>query len=232
MNENQNRPIRTHVGPHPGMVAIVFVLLFVSSMVANGMLTGGAPFPNPYSPIARLAEYYRKFHDASRVTSTLLSASIIPLVVYVATVFSRLLFHGIRVAGVYIAFCGGITAAVFLGISAMSSWVLSQPDVAASPGALRVVQLLGFSAGGFAHTAFLGLLLAGVSVPCLFNRLMPRWVCWLGLAIAGVAELSTFGMIFRSATIILPFARFPGYIWLIIAGFRLRNTRRSPVNQS
>ena len=135
-----------------------------------------------------------------------------------AVVTSRLRFFRIEAAGVQNAFFGGTAAAVFLAFSAIGSWSLSQPDVASDAGAMRAVQLLSFSDGGVAHTAALGLLLAGVSVPSLVHRLMPRWVCWLGLAIALVAELSTLSLLAPSLSILLPLARFPAIIWLVAAG--------------
>jgi hypothetical protein len=46
---------------------------------------------------------------------------------------------------------------------------------------LRALQLFGFATGGPGHVVTLGLLLAGVSVPSGFARLMPRWLVWLGL---------------------------------------------------
>lgn len=65
-----------------------------------------------------------------------------------------------------------------MGMSSLATWTLSQPAVASDLGAMRVASLLAFTTGGFGHTATLGLLLAGVSVPSLAFRLMPPWLCW------------------------------------------------------
>jgi hypothetical protein len=98
---------------------------------------------------------------------------------------------------------------------------MSQSGVASEIGAMRVAQLVAFATGGFGHTATLGLLLAGVSVPSLAFRLMPRWVCWFGLVVAVICDLSTLSMLFPALSVLLPLGRFPGYIWLIVAGFAM-----------
>jgi hypothetical protein len=149
----------------------------------------------------------------------------VPLGIFTATVVSRLRFHHVDVAGVDIASFGGFAAAVFLGVSALSFWALSQPGVAGDPGAMRVAQLIGFAAGGVGHTVCLGLLAAGVSVPCLVFRLMPRWISIVGLVCAAICALSVFSLVAPWATPLLPLGRFPGYAWLIAAGFALPRTR-------
>jgi len=104
-----------------GMAAVMFVLLFVASIVANNIMTGGAPFPNPNNPIEQLQSYYTRFPDALRLTSFLQFGAAIPRGIFTATVISRLLFHRIEAAGVYIALFGGLSAAIFLGISSLST---------------------------------------------------------------------------------------------------------------
>jgi hypothetical protein len=72
----------------------------------------------------------------------------------------------------------------------------------------------------------LGLLLAGVSVPSAFAKLLPRWLVWLGLIVAGVAELSSLSLVVPALGILLPLARFPAFVWLIGTGFAMPTSRR------
>lgn len=216
-----------HRSPPPGIVAVVFVLFFAASIVANMVMTGGAPYPTPYLSIEQLQDYYTRFPDAIRMAAFLQFGAVPPLGIFTATVVSRLLFHRINVAGVYIALFGGVAAAVFLGVSSLSAWALSQPGVATDTGAMRAVQLIAFATGGVGHTVTLGLLLAGVSVPSLVFGLMPRWVAWLGLIIAAICVLSVFSMLFPAVSILLPLGRFPAYLWLIAAGFALPKRRQN-----
>jgi hypothetical protein len=63
--------------------------------------------------------------------------------------------------------------------------------------------------------------MAGISVPCLFGKYTSKWVAWLGLILAVIAELSTFGLIFEPAMFLLPIARFGSFIWMIGTGLTL-----------
>jgi hypothetical protein len=218
-----------HRSPPLGPVAVVFLGLFVASIAVNAILTRGAPYPTPYRPIAELQAHYLRFAGVLELTALLQLAAMMPLAVYAATAVSRLLFHRVAVAGVHIALFGGLLASLFLGISAVASWALSQPGVATESGAMRSMQLLAFAAGGFAHTATLGLFLAGVCVPSLAFRLLPRWLGWLGLAIAAICLSSPLAMVLPAASVLLPLGRFPAYLWLIAAGFVLPKTRAGPI---
>ncbi len=217
----------THKGPPLSVLAIVYVLLFVAAQVANGLMTSGAQNLNPYNPIEQTQAYFTQYAFGISVFSFFLFATMIPLGLFTATVVSRLRFLGIDAAGAHIALFGGMAAAIFLGISGISTWSLSQPAVATDVGAMRVAQLLSFASGGFGHVAAIGLLMAGVSVPGLFSRLIPKWVCWLGLIVAAICELSILSMIFPQLSILLPLGRFPSLIWLIAVGFTLPKHRQS-----
>lgn len=215
-----------HRSPPPGIVAVVFVLFFAASIVANAMITSGAPYPTPYMPIEQLQDYYTRFSNAILIASFLQFGAVPPLGIFTVTIVSRLLFHRITVAGVYIALFGGLASAMFLGVSSLSAWALSQPGVATDTGAMRAMQLFAFATGGVGHTVTLGILLAGVSVPGLVFGLIPRWVTWSGLIIAAICILSFFSMVFPAVSFLLPLGRFPAYLWLIAAGFTIPNTRR------
>jgi hypothetical protein len=221
MTEAPRNPETLHRSPPLGALAIVFTVLFLGSMAAQAIMTGGAPYPIPYNSVSEIQAYYTRFPDVLRVVSFLQFGASIPLGLFTATVVSRLLFHRVNAAGVHIALFGGIAASALLAVSALASWTLSQPGVATETGAMRAVELFAFAAGGFGNVAATGLLLAGVSVPSLFLRLMPRWACWFGLIIAGIAELSTLSMVFPAISLLIPLARFPSFVWLIVAGFTI-----------
>jgi hypothetical protein len=58
---------------------------------------------------------------------------------------------------------------------------------------------------------------------------MPRWLCWFGLVIAAIAEVSVITMVVPAASLLLPVARFPGFIWMIAAGFAMPKRRREQI---
>jgi hypothetical protein len=216
-----------HRSPPLGVLAVAFGALFIASVAANFLMTDFAPYPVPYNPIEQLQDYYTRFPNAVRVVSFLQMSASIPLGLFSVVIVSRLVFLKINVAGVHIALFGGLAASVFLGISALGAWIVSQPGVATDTGAMRVASLLAFASGGFAHTATLGLLLAGVSVPSLAFRLIPRWIAWFGLVVAAICELALISMVFPAASPLLPLGRFPALIWLIAAGFAMPKRRTS-----
>ena len=75
--------------------------------------------------------------------------------------------------------------------------------------------------GGPGFSVPMGLLLAGVSVPAWFMKLLPKWVAGLGLALAVCGELSWLNLVAPQALFLIPLTRFPSFIWLIATGFML-----------
>src|SRR4030095_7732196 len=192
---------RNHVHRSPPLIllAAAHIGLVIGGIVTQSFLSG-APYPTPYDSIQQLQQYYTDFPHVMRIVSFLQFGASIPLGLFSAVIVSRLLFHEVRVAGVYIALFGGIASSIFLGASGLATWALSQPGVAADLGAMRTGQLIAFATGAFGSVTTLGLLLAGVCVPSLVFRLMPRLVCWFGLVVAVVAEASIISMLWPGAS--------------------------------
>ena len=67
----------------------------------------------------------------------------------------------------------------------------------------------------------LGLLITGVCIPAAFFKLLPKWLVAFGLVLAVIGELSVLSMVIPQALFLIPLTRFPGFIWLIAAGFAL-----------
>lgn len=84
----------------------------------------------------------------------------------------------------------------------------------------------GDEAAGVHAEGFGELLLAGVSVPVLFYRLVPKWIAILGLVLAGSGVLSWLSIVFPLAMFLIPLTRFPGFVWMIAVGFALPNAAR------
>jgi len=216
---------QTHKGPAPAAVAGVFTSLFLLSIIFSRILTHGAPIPMPYGNPWLSQQYFLSFPSVVRLSGFLQLGSAITLGILTASLTSRLLFLGVTASGAHIAFFGGIAASIFLAISGLSGWVLSQPGAANTFDTMRSIQLLGFAAGGVAHVATLGLLVAGVAVPSLMYRFLPGGWVIVGIVIAALSELSSFSMILPQASFLLPLARFSAMVWLIVAGARLPQTQ-------
>lgn len=209
--ETTYNPDSVHRGPNPGIIAIIHVALFITSLVFLGISTNGKAFNGAYNSVS----------DVQRINAFLQFGSAITLGIFTAAVTSRLHFLGVKVTGVSIALFGGIAASVFMMISSLCAWILVQPDISGDANIVHLVKHFGFTSGGVAHIVALGLLMAGISVPCLFGKYTPKWIAVLGIILAACAELSTFSLLFYPANFFLPIARFGSYVWLIATGFTL-----------
>jgi hypothetical protein len=212
-------------GPPLGVLAIVFAAHFLAGIVISTAMAGGDTFPAPFGPAADILAYFRDHQDAVRVNAFLQFAAAIPLAIYAATVAARLNRLGIRAPGATIALVGGVLSAAFLACSALLTWVLSRPEILGEPALVRALQDLAFAAGGPGHVAPLGLLVAGIAVPSLLARLLPRWLAVAGLVIAVLAELGILTLLLTDAAFLLPLARFTSLAWLIAVGFLLPRNR-------
>jgi hypothetical protein len=218
---------RGHAGPPLWPLATISLLLFLAGIVCSAALTGSAP-TSPWNSAHTIQRYLD--HEHAPVALALLGfftfGSSIPLGLYTATIHSRLHYLGIRAAGATIALYGGLGASFMLALSGLSSWVLSRAEVRGNLPVARAVSDFAYVTGGPGLTVLLGLLIAGVAVPVLITRLVPRPLAWTGLVIAVLAELSHFSLIWYGATFLIPIGRFAGLLWLIAVGALLPRARQ------
>jgi hypothetical protein len=216
-------PPRLHAGPNPAIVATVYSLLFLAGLLPVAPLGGKPGFPNPTASLNAMEAFFQARAYSVLVLGALQFAAAIPLGIFTATVVSRLRFLGIRATGVYIALFGGFAAAFNLMATGSVLWVMSDPT-ATQASVLHVLYGLAFAFGGPGFTVPFGLLIAGVSVTAGFAKLLPKWVVIFGLVLAAAGELSWLVILLPWAVFLIPFTRFPGFVWMIAAGFLLPNT--------
>ncbi|MCU1347228.1 MAG: hypothetical protein JWO56_258 [Acidobacteria bacterium] len=217
-----------HAGPSLLPVAIVHVLLFLAGLLAVTAFAGGDRFPSPFEPEEVIRRFFLVHAAQVRVQAFFLFGAAVPLGIFTATAVSRLRFLGVRAAGELIALYGGFGASLALAASGLGSWVLSILGTKGGVGDIvQTLHLLTFAAGGPAAVVLLGLFLAGVSVSGGLASLIPRWVMWLGLTVALVAEFSSLLLLFPRLASLLPLARFPSLVWLIAVGATLPRSRRT-----
>ncbi len=149
----------------------------------------------------------------------------VPLGLFTASTVSRLRFLGVEAAGATIALFGGLAAAFGTAAAASALWVAAHAGIVPDATLLQGLYYLAFVFGGPGYSMALGLLMAGVSIPALVMKLMPKWIGVLGLVLAVIGELSWFSLIVPGAGVLIPLTRFPGFVWLIAAGFALPATR-------
>jgi hypothetical protein len=212
-------------GPHPGAVAVVSAVLFVISLVVLGSPAAGTRFPRPSDAPSAMQAYFLANAAHAQLCAFFQFGAALTLGIFTAAATNRLQSLGVRVTGVRIALFGGWLAAFNSLLVAALLWVLAQPGVAQNASAVQTVYLFAFALGGTGYAAALGLLCAGLSVPALASGLLPRWLAICGLVLAVIGELSWFGLIAPPFDICIPLTRFPGYLWMIAAGFALPRTR-------
>jgi hypothetical protein len=211
---------RREAGPPLVLPALAFALLF---------LAGSFVVPSPPLPTASAAEmlaYYQQYQSSIPLLAFLQFGAAIPLAIFAATAFSRLRRLGLDVPGAAIGLVGGVLAAAALALCGLLGWVGARAASLDDAALIYALRDLTFMTGGVGHVAPLGLLFAGIAVPSLFGRLLPRWLAWLGLGLALIAELSTLSLLTPAAMLALPIARFGGFAWLIAVGALLPRAAR------
>lgn len=219
-------------GPHLGILAVIFAALFVLGLTYVITFTVGAPhYPNPYDAPAAVTAYFREHAHAALMCTFFQFLSAIPLGLFTVTAYSRLQFLGVRAVGPSIALLGGLLTTVTMLVGCAVGWAMVFPGVAADDGALRALYYVGFAIGGVGYSVPMGLLIAGIAVPSGFMRLLPRWTVVFGVILGVIGELSFLALLSPKLTLLIPLTRFPGFIWLVVAGFMLA-ARRVTVSPS
>src|SRR6266480_5724568 len=165
-----------HRGPHPGVLAIVYTLLFNAGLYQVVSFTGGPHFPGPWESSDAITAYFQTYPKTVLLCAFLQFGAAIPLGIFTATVVSRLQFLGVRAAGPYIALFGGLMTAFNMAVSALMLWVMAYPGIARETTVLRALYYLVFSIGGVGFSVPMGILIAGLSVPAAILKLLPKWL--------------------------------------------------------
>jgi hypothetical protein len=202
------------VGRHTGPNLLLLTVVYLGFLIAGGSKVSAA-FHIPHDSAEKAVAFVAEQSWAIRWGSFCELASAIPLGIFIAAVVSRLRFLGVRASGESIAFLGGTCATMMLIFSALCTWSLTRPGIAESTGAVRTLQALGFVGGGPGFVVPLGLFIAGVSVSAGLGKLMPRWLMWLGLAVALACELASLALLNFTAAYFIPVGRFISIIWMI-----------------
>lgn len=205
-------PTRRYVGPPLLVPALVYVALFVASLILGGAV--GA-FSTPSTATVDVVGNMIDHAGAIEFVSVIQLGSAIALGVFTAAATSAVVARGIDVTGLQIARFGGYGAALLLVLSAVSGWCTVELAQIGADQSAKAASLFAFATGGPAHVVLFGLLLAGISVPTLIGRLVPRWISIVGLVLAAAAAVSSLSLAVDALQFLLPIVRFPGMIWIV-----------------
>ena len=220
-----------HPSPNLGILAIIFTVLFCAGLYAIASLSG-AHFPRPWDSAQTMAAYFQLHPRAVLLCAFLQFGAAVPLGIFTATIVSRLQFLGVRAAGATIALYGGLAASFATMCGGLVMWVMARPGITDDVQLTRALYYLDFGAAGPGYSVPLALLMAGVSVPLLFYRFVPKWIGVFGLVLAGFGVLSWFSVEFLPATFFIPLTRFPGFVWMIAVGFAMPKAARASGGQA
>jgi hypothetical protein len=221
------KPLPRFRGPSIVLLACVHIILFVAGLVAGSVLRHGGSYVTPFAPAEQVRQFFTQSPLAVRVSSFFLFGSAVPFGIFAVTTVSRLRFMGVRAAGTNITLLGGLTATIALFLSGIAGWMLSLAAITDSAPAVEVLCFLSFLCGGVMYSIGFGLLAAGVSVTSSFMRLLPRWLVFLGIALAITGELSWFSLVAFPANFFIPITRYVGFIWMLLAAIALTRGRKT-----
>ncbi|WP_020660783.1 hypothetical protein [Amycolatopsis benzoatilytica] len=206
------REFRSRTG---ALAAVSYVVFFLASLVVPGLLgqNRGASLVTPYSANSDVANYLAAInHGGVPVAAFCQAVSGLALLVFSGWATGYLHRLG-RAAHAALARPTGTAAAVFLLLSASTQWILSMPGIADNVAVYRAVMDLSFVAGAAVQVATTGLLTAAVSTGARSAGRLPKWLAWLGIAVAALSVLSMFSLLFKAASPFLPIGRYLGMGW-------------------
>jgi len=222
---NTPAALPVHKGPHPGLLASLYTLLFCVGLYPVTNLYKLPYWPGPWEPAPVIVSYFQNYGSRVLFCLVLQFGAMVCLGIFTAVVVSRLHFLGARAAGTYIALLGGFLVVADAFAGSMALWAMLRPSVIGSPSTVLGLYYLGFGLGGPGFSVPMGLLMAGISITAAFMKLLPRWVIVFGLILAVAGELSWLHLAFPRLLFLIPLVRFPGFVWLIAVGFLLPRTR-------
>lgn len=176
MTETPDHRGARHRGPPLVLVAGVYTLLFVASLVVLNGLTEGTwllPGADPNQIVAFLDDNAGPL----RVVGMLQFGAAVPLMLYAASASSQLRHLGIRAAGTTITLAGGVVAATLLGVAGLGMVTAAVTADAATPATATLVHQVVFLTGGPGTSSS--------SVSCLLAS--PSRACWPGSCRRGCA---------------------------------------------
>jgi hypothetical protein len=213
-----------HAGPPIGVVAAISVALFIAGLVPVTAFGGKPFFPGPGEPPETIAAFFQARPSAVLLCAFFQFGAAIPLGIFTASAVSQLRFLGVRAAGPNIALFGGFATAFTMIATSSVLWTMTYPGIAQDGPLIQALYRLSFAFGGPGFSVPFGLLIAGISVSAGLGKVLPKWIVIAGIVVAVIGELSWLEIVFPKLLPLIPLTRFPGFLWLIVAGFSLPRT--------
>ncbi len=224
---DQRTPLERHPGPNLGVVATIYVVLFLVGLTFVTVFVTTPFFPPPDAGPANIVRYFQIRPENVRISAFLSFESIIFLGIFAAGIASRFRFLGVRSAWVDITFFAGLATAFDQNMSHLCEWALTWPGIAQNPPTTLALYYLLYGAGGPGFSVPMGLFVGSISWIGARTKLLPGWIVWSGFIISLIGLVSWLNFLLPTFPILpatIPLTRFPSFVWLIATGFALPKT--------
>jgi hypothetical protein len=218
-------------GPHPGILALLYTVLFCLGLYPVTALYKLPYWPGPWEPPSVIIPYFQNYGGRVLFCIVLQFGAMVCLGLFTVAVVSRLRLLGGDTFGVNIVLLGGFLVVADAFAGSMAMWTMLRPGVLQDAPLVLALYYIGFGLGGPGFSVPMGLLMAGVSVTAAFRKLLPAWVIVFGLVLAVAGEISWLHLAFPKLLFLIPLVRFPGFVWLISVGFLLPKARTASRKQ-
>jgi hypothetical protein len=212
----------TAPGLLPGLAAGSLALLLAG--VAVGAALGGV-FPSPFGDDAQIQAFFADHPASVRATAVFGIASALPLLVYAAHATARLGRVAQAGPAAAVALGAATICTTMMVTSALVQWVLTRDAVLADPALVRGLHDLSFLTGGVGAVVFLGVLVAALATAASRAAAIPGPLAVAGVGLGAVAMASALSLLWSDAAVLLPIGRFPGLLWMIVAGVLVARER-------
>lgn len=220
-----------HAGPNLGVVATIYVVLFLVGLTFVTVFVTRPSFPPPDAGSAAIVRYFQIRPENVRISTFITFGSIIFLGIFAAGIVSRFRFLGVRSAWVDITFFAGLATAFAQTMSLLGEWALTWPGIAPNPPATLALYYLLYGLGGPGFSVPMGLFVGCICWIGVRTQLLPGWIVWPGFVISIVGLVSWLNFLLPTISYLpmtIPLTRFPSFLWLIAAGFALPRALAAP----
>jgi hypothetical protein len=224
-------PAERHAGPNLGVVATLYVVLFLVGLTFVTVFVTRPSFPPPEAGPATIVRYFQIRPENVRISTFITFGSIIFLGIFAAGIVSRFRFLGVRSAWVEITFFAGLATAFAQTMSQLGEWALTWPGIAPNPATTLALYYLLYGLGGPGFSVPMGLFVGSICWIGVRSKLLPGWIVWSGFVISIIGLVSWLNFllpIFPSLPTTIPLTRFPSFVWLIATGFVLPKQLAAP----
>jgi len=211
-----------HQKINPGYLAIIFTVFFIVSLIPVTLIVSEIHFPAPTQSSEEIISYFQNESNKVRITAFMQFCSAIVLGLFVAVIVNRIRRLSDKSSLVNLIFLGGLMATLFVTVSALLQWTLVQPDISKNGELTLPLYFLQFAFGGPGYSVPIGIFIAAISISAWYKKFLPKWLIVFGVILGIFGIASVLDLLSHTALPFIPLTRFPGFIWMIIAGFLIQ----------